>query len=67
MTDLVQMKLSLPPDLVAYMEDQPARTDRTPSGVIRHWIAEQSAAARLLSGDFQAKRAQRMTWSARHP
>jgi hypothetical protein len=38
---LHQLKISLPPDLVAYVQQQAARTDRTPSGVIRHWIAEQ--------------------------
>jgi hypothetical protein len=39
-TELVQLKLSLPPDLAAYVHQQAARTDRTPSGIIRHWIAE---------------------------
>jgi hypothetical protein len=41
MTELVQLKLSLPPDLVAYVHQQAARTDRTPSGMVRHWISEQ--------------------------
>jgi hypothetical protein len=41
MAELVELKLSLPPDLLAYVQQQAARTDRTPSGVIRHWIAEQ--------------------------
>jgi hypothetical protein len=41
MTELQQMKLSLPPDLLAYVQQQAALTDRTPSGMIRPWIAEQ--------------------------
>lgn len=40
MTELVQMKLSLPPELAAYVQDQAARSDRTPSGQVRHWISE---------------------------
>jgi hypothetical protein len=40
MTELVQMKLSLPPELAAYVHDQAARSDRTPSGQVRHWISE---------------------------
>jgi hypothetical protein len=40
MTELVQMKLSLPPELAAYVQDQAARADRTPSGQVRHWISE---------------------------
>jgi hypothetical protein len=40
MTDLIQMKLSLPPELAAYVQDQAARSDRTPSGQVRHWISE---------------------------
>jgi hypothetical protein len=41
MTELIQLKLSLPPDLLAYVSAEAVRTDRTPSGIIRHWIAEQ--------------------------
>jgi hypothetical protein len=40
MTDLIQMKLSLPPELAAYVHEQAARNDRTPSGQIRAWISE---------------------------
>jgi hypothetical protein len=40
MTDLQQFKINLPPDLVAFVQREAARTDRTPSGMIRHWIAE---------------------------
>jgi hypothetical protein len=34
------MKLSLQPELAAYVQDQAARNDRTPSGQIRAWISE---------------------------
>jgi hypothetical protein len=40
-TELVQIKLSLPPDLFTYVQQEAVRTDRTASGQIRHWIAEQ--------------------------
>jgi hypothetical protein len=38
---LIQMKLSLPSDLIAYVKQAAARNDRTPSGMIRFWIVEQ--------------------------
>jgi len=41
MSDLLQMKLSLPRELAEYVHQQAARSDRTPSGMIRHWISEQ--------------------------
>jgi hypothetical protein len=41
MTDLQQLKITLPPDLLAYVQEAAARTDRTPSGMVRHWISEQ--------------------------
>jgi hypothetical protein len=51
---LHQLKISLPPDLVAYVQQQAARTDRTPSGVIRHWIAEQKRREPPPEGVFPA-------------
>jgi hypothetical protein len=41
MTDLQQLKITLPPDLLAYVQEQASRSDRTASGQVRHWIAEQ--------------------------
>src|SRR5262245_52338182 len=38
---LHQLKISLPPDLLAFVQQQAALTDRTPSGFIRHVLAEQ--------------------------
>jgi hypothetical protein len=34
MADLQQLKLLLPPDLIRYVHQEAARTDRTPSGMI---------------------------------
>jgi hypothetical protein len=45
MTDLAQVKLSLSPELVAYVQAEAARTDRTPSGYIRHVLAEHKRTA----------------------
>jgi hypothetical protein len=55
MTDLVQLKLSLPPDLIAYVQQQAAHADRTPSGVIRHWISERKRCEPPPEATFPAK------------
>ena len=40
MADLQQMKISLPADLFAFVQREASRSDRTPSGYIRHVLAE---------------------------
>src|SRR5262245_46649338 len=51
---LQQLKISLPADLLAYVQQTAVRTDRTPSGVIRAWIAEQKRREPPPEGVFPA-------------